>query len=309
MDENTTINLDEITEIVIRVSSQLKEYASNNFLPVVLSKRGSAYVVKYGNIVAKIHSTSTDIIELKSRIDLIGQESICNFFLQPLLRKVEIVKGRLLTLWPAGLTSESASVDRLDWKEHALLLAEFHKASFRIENKEQVLAKAGNEFRLQRMHSRFQASKNCKEKNYVLGAFSTLTFADSKHGQNNACHVIHGDWHPGQVVQYNDNAKLIDIDDVGIGNPAWDLARPAAWYLASFLSDSIWQDFLDSYRDAGGPAIKGKNPWEFLELPARTVVIQSAAKALIDTQTETRLLDDFELELINMCRRIQALHA
>lgn len=47
--------------------------------------------------------------------------------------------------------------------------------------------------------------------------------------------------------------RLIDVDDLGLGVPAWDLARPAAWYAAGLLAPEDWLCFLDAYRAAGGP--------------------------------------------------------
>lgn len=68
--------------------------------------------------------------------------------------------------------------------------------------------------------------------------------------------LCHGDLHLGQLVRGpgpDGGWRLIDVDDLGIGTPAWDLARPAAWYAAGLLDTSAWVTFLDSYRAAGGP--------------------------------------------------------
>ena len=48
---------------------------------------------------------------------------------------------------------------------------------------------------------------------------------------------------------------LIDVDDLGVGDPAWDLARPAGFWAAGLIPDDDWATFLDAYRDAGGPAL------------------------------------------------------
>ena len=40
--------------------------------------------------------------------------------------------------------------------------------------------------------------------------------------------LVHGDWHLGQLGRRSATTPwmLIDVDDLGVGDPAWDLARP-----------------------------------------------------------------------------------
>ena len=70
---------------------------------------------------------------------------------------------------------------------------------------------------------------------------------------------------------------LIDIDDLGAGDPAWDLARPAGFWAAGLIPDDDWATFLDAYRDAGGSALPRSDPWPVLEPFARAAVVQAAA--------------------------------
>ncbi|ONH30355.1 hypothetical protein [Pseudofrankia asymbiotica] len=97
--------------------------------------------------------------------------------------------------------------------------------------------------------------------------------------------LIHGDWHLGQLVRTEaDGWRLVDVDDLGIGDPAWDLARPAAWFAAGLLPPAVWARFVDTYRVAGGPALPaGGDPWPAVDLPARTFVVEYAARALTAT--------------------------
>ena len=44
---------------------------------------------------------------------------------------------------------------------------------------------------------------------------------------------------------------LLDLDDLGIGDPAWDLGRPAGFYAAGLLADSDWEAFVSGYRESG----------------------------------------------------------
>ena len=72
---------------------------------------------------------------------------------------------------------------------------------------------------------------------------------------------------------------LIDIDDLGVGDPAWDLARPAGFWVAGLIPDGDWTTFVDAYRDAGGAALPPSptDPWPVLEPFARAAVVQAAA--------------------------------
>jgi aminoglycoside phosphotransferase (APT) family kinase protein len=90
---------------------------------------------------------------------------------------------------------------------------------------------------------------------------------------------VHGDWHLGQLGRQSATAPwlLIDVDDLGVGDPAWDLARPAGFWAAGLIPDDDWAAFLQSYRDAGGPAVPHGDPWRELDPFARAAMIQAAA--------------------------------
>ncbi|MFE2146599.1 phosphotransferase, partial [Streptomyces sp. NPDC059456] len=124
--------------------------------------------------------------------------------------------------------------------------------------------------------------------------------------------LCHGDLHLGQLVRGpgpGGGWRLIDVDDLGIGTPAWDLARPAAWYAAGLLDTGTWVTFLDSYRAAGGPAAgpPGSDPWPELDLAARALTVQTAALALAKSVENHRRLDDVERLMVESCARIASL--
>ncbi|WP_371615020.1 aminoglycoside phosphotransferase family protein [Streptomyces sp. NBC_00454] len=127
--------------------------------------------------------------------------------------------------------------------------------------------------------------------------------------------LCHGDLHLGQLVRIGGPAgwqwRLIDVDDLGLGAPAWDLARPAAWYAAGLLDPPTWLRFLDAYRAAGGPAAgpPGSDPWPELDVAARALTVQTAALALAKAAREERRLDDVERLMVDACARIAALPA
>lgn len=101
------------------------------------------------------------------------------------------------------------------------------------------------------------------------------------------------------------------MDDLGLGAPAWDLARPAAWYAAGLLPAAQWVRFLDAYRSAGGSAAgpPGSDPWPELDLAARALTVQTAALALAKAADAGRRLDDGERLMVDACARIAALQA
>ncbi|NDZ99061.1 phosphotransferase, partial [Streptomyces sp. SID10116] len=119
--------------------------------------------------------------------------------------------------------------------------------------------------------------------------------------------LCHGDLHLGQLVRGPDGRwLLIDVDDLGVGDPAWDLARPAAWFACGLLSPQEWTRFLDAYRDAGGPAVPadGADPWSTLDVPARALTVQTAALVIVKAVAADRPLDEVEQALVDACARM-----
>ena len=124
--------------------------------------------------------------------------------------------------------------------------------------------------------------------------------------------LCHGDLHLGQLVRHpapDGPWHLIDVDDLGLGEPAWDLARPAAGYATGLLPAPDWAAFLAGYRAAGGPAVApGDDLWPpEVDLPARTLTVQLAARGLVDAATGVRPLDDTDHDLLAACARIAAM--
>ncbi|WP_344293832.1 phosphotransferase, partial [Streptomyces synnematoformans] len=124
--------------------------------------------------------------------------------------------------------------------------------------------------------------------------------------------LCHGDLHLGQLVRHPATGgpwHLIDVDDLGVGEPAWDLARPAAGYATGLIPAADWAAFLAGYRAAGGPAVApGDDLWPpEVDVPARAVTVQLAARALVDAATGVRALDDTDHDLLAACARIAAM--
>jgi aminoglycoside phosphotransferase (APT) family kinase protein len=89
--------------------------------------------------------------------------------------------------------------------------------------------------------------------------------------------LVHGDFHLGQLGRHDGRWVLIDVDDLGVGDPLWDLARPAGFWAAGLVPDADWYAFLDGYRAGGGTALPAGDPWPALEPFARAAVVAAAA--------------------------------
>lgn len=101
--------------------------------------------------------------------------------------------------------------------------------------------------------------------------------------------LLHGDWHLGQLGFWNDRWRLLDMDDVGVGDPAWDLARPAGFWACGLLSDADWDALCDGYRASGGPGLpRSEDPWPGLDLPARCAVFVAAVAAVREPTAHSR---------------------
>lgn len=112
--------------------------------------------------------------------------------------------------------------------------------------------------------------------------------------------LVHGDFHLGQLGRNATGAwQLIDVDDLGIGDPAWDLARIAGLWAAGLMPDPEWQSFIDSYRTAQGPAVPlTGDPWQVLDPLARAAVVHAAAVG------SRYPADESQAELVAACARL-----
>ncbi|BFO19963.1 aminoglycoside phosphotransferase family protein [Streptomyces sp. KM77-8] len=119
--------------------------------------------------------------------------------------------------------------------------------------------------------------------------------------------LCHGDFHLGQLIRHPEHHGwlLIDVDDLGTGVPEWDLARPAAWYACGLLTPDEWHRFLTAYRAAGGTAVPpAGDPWTALDVPARALTAQTAARSVTKAVAAGRPLDEVERSLVDACARM-----
>ncbi|MDQ3231129.1 MAG: aminoglycoside phosphotransferase family protein, partial [Pseudobdellovibrionaceae bacterium] len=277
----------------------------------LLSQRSDRIVIRVGSVVVKAHAKPTDRKELKARLELVAHTPLQDIFLTPLECEAWPVSGGLLaTLWPAGLKLDD-SLDGAPWEEAARLLAALHRSPWPSSMSVHDLPQCRAEDKVRAALSQLEGELvDAGDSNIriVREAAATLHLSHPYPGSGMTT-LVHGDWHFGQLVTVSIKGKktlrLIDPDDMGIGNPAWDLARPAAFFAAGLIPPDVWESFLNAYCAAGGLAVtQGDDPWLSLDGPARALVVQCAASALVRSRRMQKPLADAEEHLIEACRRI-----
>jgi hypothetical protein len=305
----------------------------------VLWDRADALVVRLGDVVIKAHPPDTDAGALAERLRVAASPLLRGVLLAPLAalpgsapanEMLELAcgglaaraRGRLVTLWPAGEPVKPEDPDAAPWEEAATLLARLHSTPPDAVAVAGALPRAGGPRRVARAMARLRAA-GCSgaamdvEKAFTLlppwaqGAIMEAPGPAGDPGRAGRSDVlVHGDWHLGQIVRWSAGTepsgwRLIDVDDLGMGDPAWDLARPAAWYAAGLLSPEVWWRFLSAYRVSGGCAVPADgDPWPLLDVPARALAVQSAALAVAAASRDGRPLDEAEAALVEACGRM-----
>ncbi|MFJ3196284.1 phosphotransferase [Streptomyces griseoviridis] len=284
-----------------------------------LADRPDATVVRHGDTVAKAHAPGTVLADLAPRLAVAA--ALPDVFLPPLATTPLPVDGRLVTLWPYGTPVDPDDPDAAPWEAVATLLARLHRTppppgtgplpAMRGPWKA-ARAVAALETPAVPRPARPTAARPASAHPavpHLLRAWAALpAWARAEAPQPGRAGLCHGDLHLGQLVRRPARGGgwlLIDIDDVGVGVPAWDLARPAAWYACGLLPPDEWARFLAAYRAAGGPAVPADgDPWPALDVPARALTLQTAGRALTKAAAEDRPPDEVELSVIDACVRM-----
>jgi aminoglycoside phosphotransferase (APT) family kinase protein len=236
-----------------------------------LSRASGSEVYAGTGLVLKVHAPGTDAAALDHRLRAAA-------LLAPLLTPARpchlaAPDGRLATLWPrVAVLDPDAPPAPARWRRLGALLARLHGAPAAALP---GLPPARPARRLARAVSRL-AERGAAEQ-VVRGQADRLLGLPLGAGTA----VVHGDWHLGQVGWRPAGPVLLDVDELGAGDPAWDLARPAGFWAAGLLADAAWEAFLGGYREAGGTGVPATgDPWGRLDRPARWAVLVAAANAL-----------------------------
>jgi hypothetical protein len=300
----------------------------------VLADRPDGTVVRVGAVVAKAHAPGTDAAALAVRIGVAGHPALRGILLAPLpqdppagaLAPVRAAVpapaaqgaallpvaagGRPVSAWPYGVPVDRHDPAAAPWAEAAVLLARLH-----------LVPPAALPGPLPPMRGPAKAALAVARLRGVADSAAARTVRRAWRrlpawARDEAPHpgppaLCHGDLHLGQLVRHpapDGPWQLIDVDDLGTGPAAWDLARPAMWFAAGLLEPEAWARFLAAYRAAGGPAVpRDGDPWGQLDVPARALAVQTAAIGVAKAAREGRELDEAESELVATCARIAQL--
>ncbi|MET9608999.1 phosphotransferase [Streptomyces sp. NPDC006512] len=313
----------------------------------LLADRRDGTVVRCGDTVAKAHAGDADGEALALRLRIAGADALAGVLLPPL--RTGSLQGRPVSLWPYGTPVDPERPEDAPWEAAARLLAALHRTppdavpgpvppmrgpaklaralrrltrALPAAHRTEPGAAPPHPVPDPREHPRppvpavalpHPPPEHPRAARAVLAAAATLPrWARGEAVAPPGGALCHGDLHLGQLVRHPAPVgpwRLIDVDDLGLGTPAWDLARPAAWYAAGLLAPEAWLRFLDAYRAAGGPAAgpPGTDPWPELDLAARALTVQGAALALSKAATARRPLDGAERLMVESCARIATL--
>nr|BFE77714.1 hypothetical protein GCM10020093_003150 [Planobispora longispora] len=159
--------------------------------------------------------------------------------LEPVTEEVMEAHGRLVTVWPTGVPVDHDAPEAAPWEAGARLLARMHAVHPEALPAPRLgRAPAGGRGR-RPDEGRF-GGRARRAPRLRLPARPRLRPRDRRRPRL----LAHGDWHMGQMVRHGGEWILIDADDMGVGDPAWDLARPAAWFAAGLLDPQAWHRFL-----------------------------------------------------------------
>ncbi|SFC47869.1 phosphotransferase family protein [Streptomyces aidingensis] len=296
--------------------------------PVVLAGHPERVVVRNGGAVAKAHAAGTDPAALELRLRVAADPALRGILLPPL--GAPVIRplpggGRPATLWPYGTPVDPVDPDAAPWAEAGRLLARLHAVPVApLEGRlGGALPVMRGPARVAEAMARLRACapggpRPAAARKAVEDAWAGLpgwcraepgTGAAPPSGSGGPPALCHGDFHLGQLLRHPPEHgpwRLIDVDDLGTGEPAWDLARPAAGFAAGFLPPEDWRRLLDAYQEESGTA--GRDPWPALDPPARAVTVQLAALSLVRAgEPGGGALDEDDESLIDACVRISRL--
>ncbi|WP_143448317.1 aminoglycoside phosphotransferase family protein [Kineosporia sp. A_224] len=279
----------------------------------VLRPTSGAVLAVCGDVVVKVHPAGTDAAALAARLRVAAAPDLDGVLAAPLRAQPVPVPGAVLgaasdgnsqdlvaTLWPR-LDVLDTDVAHPPWAPAARTLARLHRTAVPAAA---ALPAHGAPARLRRALDRVAPLGND-------GRAATVVRAGRHTEQDLAAaepagSLVHGDWHLGQLGRdVGGRWLLLDLDDLGLGDQAWDLGRPAGFWAAGLLDDASWTTFLTAYRAAGGPAVPPEgDPWPRLDLPARAEVVVAAARAVHRAHHGTEAWDDTAEALLTACARM-----
>lgn len=224
----------------------------------------------FDDVVVRKHPAATVRSVLVTQLELARRDPYREVVVSPLSSEpLAAPDGRLLTLWPRldGLSPD----DPVPWARAGALLAGLH----RLPLPEGLPEHGGR--RLVVEARAVAATLHPGGSTDVLRILADELLASWPAPTRPA--LVHGDWHVGQLGRLPGTDTLLlghpeasALDALGAGDPAWDLARPAALWSVGLLEDAAWRTLLAAYSDAGGPAPVAGRAWDALDHPARCLL-------------------------------------
>lgn len=226
----------------------------------------TSLVVASADRVTKTHA-AVNPAALVDRLAAIQREPLAALWLPPLAVVRPTLEGDpIVTVWPR--VEVLAPDGPLPWGELGELLARLHALPV-----PEGAPDHGGRTRLTRVVTDLRA--------YGDGWIWLAELAEDllAHPPERRDAWVHGDFHLGQVGRRGGRWCFLDPDDVGVGDPAWDLGRIAGFWAVGLLDDEAWAAFIHGYREAGGRGVPAAgDPWPSLELAARAAVVIAAAR-------------------------------
>ena len=294
-----------LTDLTARARATAHTRARTSPCPcgaTTLTDRPDGTVVRHEDTVAKAHAPHTDPTHLTARRTTAAR--LPGILLPPLDPTPLHLHDRLVTCWPCGTPVDPEDPDAAPWEAAATLRAHLHRTP-----PPTTRPPMRGPHKAVRAITRLREAGPHPATAPVLRAWTSLpAWARAECPQPDTTTLCHGDLHLGQLVRHpapDGPWLLIDVDDLGVGVPGWDLARPAAWYACGLLPPDEWTRFLTAYRAAGGPAVPAVgDPWPDLDVPARALTVQTAALAIVKAVTAGRPLDEVEQAVVDACDRM-----
>ena len=255
-------------------------------------------------VVVKMHRAGTNEDALQVRLNWAAHPDLAGVLVAPLSTNIGHIRGRPVTSWPRVETLNPDDEPSIPWSEAAGLLARLHligrtllakPATPKTYDSPQAGAIARVHRTLRRVDQALASTPHLEYLNLLnrVGRALTGELASATTDPGRLT-LIHGDFHAGQLGRIpGADWQLIDIDDLGVGDPAWDLARPAGLWAAGLLPDEDWQTFLSAYRSARGPGVPASgDPWSQLDLPARCAVFVTTVRYLVRQDRSSPTITD-----------------
>jgi hypothetical protein len=195
-----------------------------------MNTAGDTTITVDGDTVVKIHRAGTDPQELAARLR-IASGSGC--LLTPLSTDPEPITAvggeRWRTRWPR-ITPIPQHPGALPWSEAGALLARLHRSPLPADGD---IPAHGAVRSLRRALDGLPAGAP-PEVRQAATALPPRAWRTATSGR--PLTVVSGDLHLGQLgLGADDRLLLFDVDDLGAGDPAWDLARPAGFWASGDL--------------------------------------------------------------------------